>query len=169
MGNSAKKIIGRNVRQIRKSLGLSRHNFSILTGLSKGTVYNIEHGNSGYNINLIDSITNFTKYSLQDISKADFKPSIALREKLINLYAKQIEFTKILTGIPEINYAINYKLLVGDFLETPKEISEIRVFFEKQGWYYKGTSLSNALKKIPEFIEIRKHESKGNTNLYLKK
>jgi hypothetical protein len=75
----------------------------------------------------------------------------------------------VLIQTPEIVYAIRYKLLKGDFLNKPKEIREVKGFFEGFGWTYKGPSISNALKRMPELIQIKKHESKGNTNVYLKK
>jgi hypothetical protein len=82
---------------------------------------------------------------------------------------KHSEFSHILNCSPEIVYAIEFKLLKSDFIDQPKEISQIKSFFERFGWKYSGTSISNALKRMPDLIEIRQHETKKNTNIYLKK
>lgn len=168
MSELAINIVGANVKAIRKALGLSQLNFSIVTGLSKASIVNIESGKKGYNLKLLESITSFTKYSLNDLSNRHFKPEVNLREKLSKLYRNN-EFSHLLNCTPEIVYAIEFKLLRSDFIDQPKEISQIRSFFEKLGWMYNGTSISNALKRRPDLIKIRKHESKGNTNVYLKK
>lgn len=168
MSELAINIVGANIKAIRKVLGLSQLNFSIVTGLSKASIINIESGKKGYNLKLLENITSFTKYSLNDLSNRYFKPEVNLREKLGKLY-KRSEFSHILNCTPEIVYAIEFKLLKSDFIDQPKEISQIRSFFEKLGWKYNGTSISNAMKRRPDLVEIRKHENKGNTNIYLKK
>lgn len=165
MSELAINIVGANVKTIRKALGLSQLNFSIITGLSKATVINIESGKKGYNLRLLENITSFTKYSLNDLSSKHFKPDTNLRDKLAKLY-KHSEFSHLLNCTPEIVYAIEFKLLKSDFIDRPKEISEIKSFFQKLGWTYSGTSISNALKRRPNLIEIRKHDSKANTNVY---
>ena len=168
MSELAINIVGANVKAIRKALGLSQLNFSIVTGLSKASIINIESSKNGYNLKLLESITSFTKYSLNDLSNKYFKPDVNLRDKLSKLY-KHSEFSHILNCPPEIVYAIEFKLLKSDFIDQPKEISQIKSFFERFGWAYSGTSISNALKRRPDLIEIRKHESKGNTNVYLRR
>lgn len=165
MSELAINIVGANVKSIRKSLGLSQLNFSIITELSKASIINIESGKKGYNLKLLENITSFTKYSLSDLSNNNFKPDTNLRDKLAKLY-KNSEFSHMLNCTPEIVYAIEFKLLKSDFIDQPKEISEIKSFFQKFGWTYSGTSISNALKRRPNLIEIRKHDIKANTNVY---
>ncbi|HEY1061647.1 MAG TPA: helix-turn-helix transcriptional regulator [Daejeonella sp.] len=168
MSELAINIVGANVKAIRKALGLSQLKFSIVIGLSKASIINIESGKKGYNLKLLESVTSFTKYSLNDLSNKYFKPDANLRNKLGKLY-KHSEFSHILNCSPEIVYAIEFKLLKSDFIDQPKEISQIKSFFERFGWKYSGTSISNALKRMPDLIEIRQHETKKNTNIYLKK
>jgi transcriptional regulator with XRE-family HTH domain len=170
MNNYSRTIIGKNIKSIRLTLGLSQLNFSILTGLSKATIVNIESGKKGYNLDLLENIIDFLGYSLSDLASKDFSPKENVRERLIDTYkSKRPEYYRVLIQTPEIVYAIRYKLLKGDFLNKPKEIREVKAFFEGFGWTYKGPSISNALKRMPELIQIKKHESKGNTNVYLKK
>ncbi|WP_158994157.1 helix-turn-helix domain-containing protein [Mucilaginibacter sp. L196] len=169
MNDFSRSIIGKNVKSLRLSLGLSQLSFSILTGLSKPTIVNIESEKKGYNLNLLDKIIEFSDYSLSDLSSKDFILNTNIREELIEKYrSKRPEYYNILTQTPEIVYAIKNKLLVYDFIETPREIREIKKFFEKYGWNYKGTSISNALKRMPKLIQIKRHETKGNTNVYSK-
>ena len=169
MSITARSIIGKNVRAIRKKLGLSLLNFSILTDLSKATIVNIENGRNGYNLNLLDNILNFTKYHLKEITNNDFKPKDEIRDKLINLYAKNDQFYTILNSTPEISYAFNNKILNSTFLDTPKEIKEIRDYLKLFNWNYKGTSISTALKRMPDLIKIEPHPTKKGTFVYSKR
>ncbi|MFA4870212.1 MAG: helix-turn-helix transcriptional regulator [Pedobacter sp.] len=169
MSDLIRNIIGRNVKSIRKSLNLSLLNFSILTGISKASIVNIESGKKGYNLNLLDSILSFTTYTLKELSTQNLVVPYDLREKLLELYKNDLVTFNLLSQTPEIGYAVSAKLLPSTFLKTPKEIGQIKTFFEEFGWIYLGTSISNVLKGMPDSIEIRKHETKKNTNVYLKK
>ena len=130
MSKLSRDIIGKNVRAIRKKMGISLLNFSMLTDLSKATIVNIETGKNGYNLNIIDKIISFTKVSLKELSDEKFEPADNLRETLLELYLKNDLFYSILNKKPEIIYAINNKILIGDFLEDPKEIREIRSYLK---------------------------------------
>jgi transcriptional regulator with XRE-family HTH domain len=169
MGDSSRKLIGRNVKAIRKALGLSQLTFSILTGISKASIINIESGKKGYNLNLLDNIIAFSRYSLNDLSNPEFIPENDLREILAKIYKNHPTYFKILNQTPEIVYAVINKLLKDDFLNSPKEINDVKKYFEQFGWFYKGPSISNALKRMPKLVEINKHSIKKNTNIYLKK
>ncbi|MBB5647662.1 helix-turn-helix domain-containing protein [Pedobacter cryoconitis] len=168
MSNLVRNIIGNNVKSLRIALGLSLLNFSIVTELSKASVINIESGKTGYNLNLLDNIILFSRQSLSDLSNENYVPTDDLRDKLINHYKNNPEFISILSQTPEIVYAVKYKLLKSDFINSPKEINEIKIFFEQFGWKYLGTSISNTLKRLPAKILISKHPSKKNTHVYSK-
>lgn len=168
MSNLVRNIIGKNVKSLRIALGLSLLDFSIVTGLSKASVINIESGKTGYNLNLLDNIILFSRQSLNDLSNENYTPIENLRDTLIHHYKHNPEFTGILSQTPEIVYAVKYKLLKSTFINEPKEINEIKVFFEQFGWKYLGTSISNTLKRLPDKILIGKHPSKKNTHVYSK-
>jgi transcriptional regulator with XRE-family HTH domain len=169
MSKLSRDIIGNNVRAIRKKLGLSLLNFSILTELSKATIVNIETGKKGYNLNIIDNIIKFTKISLKELSDENFAPQDDFRERLLALYTKHNDFYAILNKKPEILYAINNKLIVGEFLTSPKEIRDIRSYLLTFGWDYNGTSISIALKRMSSLITIEPHPTKKSTFVYSKK
>lgn len=168
MDKPSRKIIGENVKSIRKLLNLSQLEFSIITGLSKPSIINIESGNTGYNLDLLEKIISFSTYPLSELSKRGFIPAINLREDLIEKYKKNPIYN-ILNKQPSIVYAIKYKLLTSEFLNQFRETNEIKKYFEKLGWQFHGPSITNALTRMPSLIECKKHDSKINTNLYRRK
>jgi len=169
MRTEIKQIIGINIRTLREGLGLSQLEFSNIVGISRASLINIESGKTGYNINLLDNILTFSNYKLQDLSTQIFHVPNDLRDKLANLYKKNPSIYTLLNRKPSIVYAINYKLLPSSFLDSPKEINEIKSFFENLKWSFNGPSIQNALKRMPEHIIIQKHITKKNTYLYSKR
>ncbi|TDE13215.1 MULTISPECIES: helix-turn-helix domain-containing protein [Dyadobacter] len=169
METSVRKIIGRNVKALREALGLSQMKFAILIGMSRASVINIESGKNGYNLNLLDNILTFSNYRLEDITKQSFEMPENIREILAEHYKESLDLYATLTEKPTIVYAINYRLMKSHFLDHPKEINEIKVFFENIGWSFKGTSIQNALKRMPQLILIEKHKLKENTFVYSKR
>lgn len=169
MSKLARIIIGNNVKQIRKELALSLLNFSILCGLSKASIVNIEAGKNGYNLNLLDKITTFTGYSLKDLSDENFLPDSNLRDSLLLVYKNNHTIHTILTHQPNIVYAINHKILNSQFLDVPKEIREIKELLNEIVWDYNGVSISVALKRMPDLIKIEPHPSKKGTFIYSKR
>lgn len=167
--SKARVIIGNNVKKVRKELALSLLNFSILCSLSKASIVNIEAGKNGYNLNLLDSISDFTKYSFKELSDENFKPSRNLREKLLEAHKQNNTFHTILNQKPNIAYAITNKILNSRFLDTPKEIREVKEYLGRMGWIYNGVSISVALKRMPDVIKIEPHPTKKGTFLYSKK
>ncbi|CAH0280567.1 hypothetical protein SRABI27_03762 [Pedobacter sp. Bi27] len=164
-----KIIIGKNIKLIRTSIGLSLQDFSIVAEISKTSLVNIEKAKTGYNLNLLEKITTLTGYSLHQLSEERFKPSPNLREDLVLLHSNNLQVKSILTKTPEIVYAVKNKLLSSDFLDKPKEIKEISNFFKKYNWFFKSSAITNALTRMPNKIEVKRHETKKNTNIYLKK
>jgi transcriptional regulator with XRE-family HTH domain len=170
MGNTSRNIIGKNIKSARNLLGLSQLNFSMLTSLSKTTIVNIESAKTGYNLDLLENIINFLDCTLSEISSKDFEPNEKLKEVLTIKYKfSRPDYVEILNKAPKIVYAIKFKLLKGDFIDSPKETNEIKEYFEKFGWKYRGSSISNALQRMPKNISVRNHEKKANTKLYQKK
>jgi len=169
MSKKARSIIGNNVRQIRKALGLSLLDFSILCELSKASIVNIEAGRNGYNLNLLDNIVSFTRFSLKELSDESFKPGASLRDNLIKHYKSNHQFFAILSSKPNIVYAIKHKILGGTFLDQPKEIKEIKAYLDGFGWDYKNVSISVALKRMDSLIDIQLHPTKKGTSIYSRK
>jgi transcriptional regulator with XRE-family HTH domain len=165
MKSVSRKIIGKNIKNLRLLLGLSQYNFATLVELSKATIVNIESAKKGYNLDLIDKISDFTGYSMSQLSNDTFKANIQIRENLIEKYRNKSSY-RVLVTTPEIVYAVKYKLLESDFFKSPKEIKEIREFFKTFGWLYKGPSISNVMKRRQKDILITPHPLKLNTKRY---
>lgn len=166
---SIRQLIGRNVKLIRAALALSQGNFALVAGISRASLINIESGTNGYNLNLLDKILLFSEFRLENLSKSDFTVPNNYREKLISHYRNEPTIFLILNKKPSIVYSIEHKLLGSSFFDTPKEIHQIKDFFEKLGWSFQGTSIQNALKRMPDKINIEDHDTKKNTFLYSKK
>ncbi len=161
-----KEIIGKNLKQLRNASGLSQHTLSYLVDISKRTIANVESGKTSYDLELLDKLLSFFNYELETIRRKDIEIPIDFRERLIKHHKTNKALSNLLNEPPSIVYAIVFKLLRSDFINQPREINQIKSFFERFGWTYKGTSISNALKRMPDLIEIRKHENKANTNVY---
>ena len=169
MDNSS-KIISNNIIELRDSLGLSQKSFALLSKISRPTLVNIESGKKSFKVKSLDGIVNFTKIPLEKLSRQDFKPSEKLRDEILQIYKNNPEIYVILNDTPSIPYCIKYKILKTDFLDIARERREIIKFiFDSYGWKINGNSLTNTLKRMPDLIEIRPHESKRNTNVYLRR
>lgn len=170
MTSLSRVIIGSNIKAIREALGLSQHDFSIVTDVSKRTIANIESAQSGYNLDLLDKILSFLNLKLKQVADDEFMIPHNFRETIINLHKKSgSPAVEILSKTPSIVFVINHILLKKDLLVSPMEIHQIKNIFKTYGWEYKSSSISNALKRMPEFIEITKQDEKKNTFVYSRK
>ena len=166
MERTIRKIIGANVKALREASGLSQIKFAILTGLSRASIVNIETGRAGYNIDLLNDILAFYNYKLEDISRDYMRIPDNLRDILAKYHKDDLGRWVTLSEKPTIAYAIKYRLLKTPFLDNPKEISEIKFFFDQIGWRFLGTSIQNALKRMPNLIIVENHPTKANTYMY---
>jgi transcriptional regulator with XRE-family HTH domain len=169
MSKFIRSTIGKNVKAIRLSLNLSQLNFSLLANLSPASIVNIESGKTGYNLNLLDNIISFTGHSLSDLSNEKLEVSYKLRDKLIEVYKNDPTINNLLDTIPDVKYAVLYRLLPGTFLEEPREVNQVRRYFSELNWDYKRASISFVLNSMPDKIQVMPHPTKKNTNLYLKR
>ena len=110
MEGFSKKIIGKNVKLIRKSLSLSQLKFSELVNLSKPSIINIESGNKGYNIDLLNRIALVTGFTINEISNAEFKIPDSFRENLIEKFKKDLKYFALLNKKPNIVFVVKTKL-----------------------------------------------------------
>ncbi|RZJ76914.1 MAG: XRE family transcriptional regulator [Flavobacterium sp.] len=159
-------IISKNIIELRDALGLSQKDFALLAHISTSTLVNIESGKKSFRLKSLDGIINFSTVEMEELSKVDFQPPENLRETLTKIYKSEPDVYVILSREPSIPYCIKYKMLSTNFLDTPKETNEIKSFFSKQGWNFKGNSLHTALKRLPLLIKIAAHPKKEATNLY---
>lgn len=162
-------IVGKNVKALREEIGISQHDFSSIIDISKRSLASIELGATNISADLLASISSFYNLSLDDLSNTELKVSENFRDEIINLHKNNPAYQIVLKKRPNLNYAINFKLLRTSFLNKSKEITDIKQFFEKHGWVYLGTSISNALKREKDKIQIDVHPTKKGTFIYSRK
>lgn len=167
--SSSIEIISKNIIKLRDSLGISLKGFSELGNISPATLVNIESGEKSFRLKSLEKINEVTGVSLQELLGENFSPSKNLREKLIKKYAKNTEISVILNAPPTLQYSIKHKVLSTDFLISPKEINDIKIFLAEKGISHKGNSIHTALKRMPDLIKIEPHPSKKGTFVYSKR
>ncbi|MFC5282021.1 helix-turn-helix domain-containing protein [Pedobacter alpinus] len=170
MSNLNRTVIGLNIKKLREKLGLTQLEFSIVTTIGIRTIANIEAGDGKFSIDTLSKILEFFNVDTSFINNEEMVIADNFRERLIEYHTdKKSDCLGILTKKPKIVYAIKNELLSSDLLNKPREIHEIQSFFNSLGWEFIGSSITNALIRMSDLIETRKHKSKGNTNVYLKK
>lgn len=164
-------FIGKNVKMLREAIALSQHDFSLLLEISKRSIANIESGKKNIDVELLRKIKSvFFMYSRDQLCNDFIKITNDLKEQIIKHFKNsKPELAILLAKTPTIVYAIKFKLLQSEFFDDFRETNEIKKYFEKFGWEYAGTSITNALTRMPELVESKRHENKGNTNLYRKR
>ncbi len=168
MNRLDKTILGKNVKALREAVGVSQHDFSALIDISKRSLANIELGTTNISADLLSNISSFYNLTIDELTAKDLKIQNCFREKIIEYHEDNDAYLIILNKRPNLTYAINHKLLNSGFLEKQREVNEIKLFFEKLGWNYLGTSVSNALKREKSKIKIEPHRSKKGTFVYSK-
>lgn len=170
MSHLNRQLIGVNIKKIREFLGLSQLEFSIVTTIAIRTIANIEEGKGKFGIETLSKILEFFNTDTTFLNQQNMIIPENFGENLIEYHTNnRSENLGILTKKPKIVFAVKNYLIPSDLLDTPREIYEIQSFFASLGWEFIGSSISNALIRMPKLIEVRKHESKGNTNVYMKK
>ena len=164
-------FIGKNVKSLREAIALSQHDFSLLLEISKRSVANIESGEKNIDVELLRKVKSlFFMYSRDQLCNDKIEIPHNLKEQLIKHFKDvKPEVVILLNKMPSIVYAIKFKLLRSDFIDQYRETNEIKKFFERFGWEFEGTSITNALTRMPDLIESKRHISKGNTNVYKKR
>ncbi|WP_461789684.1 helix-turn-helix domain-containing protein [Pedobacter sp.] len=162
-------LFGRNVKILREALGISQHDFSSLIDISKRTLANIEAGATNISIDLLSAISSFFGLSIDSLSDPKLLVPSNFRDKVKELHKNKSAYQIILNKKPNLTFAINQLLLPSSFLNAGREINEVKLFFEKLGWEYLGTSISNALKRQKNKIKIESHPTKKGTFVYSKK
>lgn len=163
------ELTGKNIKLLREAAGLSQHDLSILTEISKRTIANIESGNLA-GVGKLNTLTEFLNANLSDLQEEHFVAPTNFRKALQNFHKGNNPLAvTILNHPPSIVWAIKWHLIPSKYLETPREIGEIRSFFEKEKWSYLATSISTALSRMQDEVLVVKHPEKKGTFLYTSK
>ncbi|MCW3120132.1 MAG: helix-turn-helix protein [Chitinophagaceae bacterium] len=162
--------IARNLKKLRDALDLSQDSLATLLGISESTVSNIETCKRDISLKTFGVLEAFFyMYSSDELGKTEIEIVENLREKMAEHFKEILpHYVNLLETTPSIVFAIKYKLLAGDYIKNFKEMNKITEFFKTLGWDFDGPSVHNALKRKPQWVEVRKHPTKRGTFEYRK-
>lgn len=173
MANYNKEILKENVLQLIEYAGLTDEQFVNIIDISVRKLQylkNNEVDKAKFTIEDIEKISILFNRDFIDITTKSIQVSSDFRNELLNTHRGNIEYTKILEDRPSIPYAIKFVLVEDlEFQNTKLEVKHILKIFQKYGWVYKSSSVSNELKKLVNIIHSETHPSKKLTNLYSRK
>jgi DNA-binding XRE family transcriptional regulator len=163
-----KPFFGANVRRLRKHLGLSQYTFALFLEISLKTLSTIENEKSKVKIETARLIRNkFSMYTLDDLCENPLEIPEDLRQQLVEKIKVEREDLVIYLSTPKLIDAINGKLLNSVFFHEYREIKHIKIFFQSLGWFYDGSSISLALKRLSEKGSVNSIRQKGKKNIFL--
>lgn len=160
-------ILTENINLLIEASGLTDETFSNMMGFSLRKLKYIRKGNA--NIKLIDLVKISDFFQAKDLTSKIVSVDANLRSKLLKIHKGNKEYEKHLEEAPTIVYAIKQSLLKGNNIRFPAQIRDIKEAFRKQGWDYNSSSISTALKRMPDLIKIEPHPTKKGTFVYSKR
>lgn len=168
-----RQLLGLRIKSLREEIGLSQHDLASATGLSSGTIANIEGGKANSGFSQILSILYFFGYEIEAIAGEEFVcPNEGVLRKQITAFHKNRESASVLVYLekqPSINYAIKKRILKSSLLDTPQRIQTIKEYLKKEyGWVYKSSSITNTLSALANegLISIENHATSKIWKVY---
>lgn len=170
MNDFNRELTKENIFRLLSYSGLTDEQFANILGVSIRWLEYIKNDTYDFKIPEIEKASKFFNLPFYNITSKQLVISKNLRENLVAVHKNNTEYLKPLLDTPSIPYAIEFKLLDDpDFQGKELEVKEINKIFEKSGWSFASSSLSNGLKQMGEFIQYRKSPYKEGTHLYSKK
>lgn len=157
-------IFTENLNMLIEYSGLTDESFSNMMGFSLRKLKYLKRGTGSLKVQELEKISGF--FQIKKLTTKKIIVERNLRGKLLKIHAKNEEYKKPLEERPTIVYAIKRILLADEKFNHPAEVRTIRDFFKKQGWDYNSSSISTALKRMPDKIKIEPHPSKKGTFVY---
>jgi len=157
-------ILAENINLLVEASGLTDETFSNMMGFSLRKLKYMRKGNT--NLKLIDLVKISDFFQIKDLTSKIVVIDGNLRSKLLKIHKGNKEYEKHLEEAPTIVYAIKQCLLKVGYVNFPAQIRDIKQAFRKQGWEYNSSSISTALKRMPDLIRIEQHPTKKGTFLY---
>jgi len=156
----------KNILNLIDASGLTENQFAEMMNLSIRKWRYIKKGRVDLKLSDIEKIGNFFYVSVSQLSGTNFKVRNDLRHFLLEKYKNNTEYRAHLEKKPSLIFAIKYVLLsYRGFLE-PMEVKDIQLYFKSLNWEFKSSSISNALIRLREEIDIQPHPSKTKTFTY---
>lgn len=164
------KIASSNILKLLHNSGISDEEFANLIEISIRWFKYIKSGQYFFKDSEIKTACEFFGQKIKYIGDRSFEVGNDLRDYLIKIHRNNDRYSAIVNSDPTIPYAIEFKLLNDpDFQKGKLEVKEINKIFNKYGWDFKSSSLSNALKKMNKYIKYEISPDKKGTHLYSKK
>jgi len=158
-----------NINKLIDATGLSDVSIANMLNLSIRKLKYLKRGKVKLKLIDIELFTNFFNVSIHDLSKINFKTNSQIRERLKEKYRGNVEYVIHFEQTPTITYSIQYVLINSPLFKKPMEIKDIRSLLKSRGWIYRSSSISQALARQTELVEIQNHPTKKKTFLYSKK
>ena len=159
-------ILTENINLLIEASGLTDETFSNMMGFSLRKLKYMRKGNASLKLSDLNKIGEF--FQVKDLTSKKVTVDANLRSKLLKIHKGNKEYEKHLEEPPTIVYAIKQSLLKDNNISFPAQIRDIKEVFKKQGWEYKSSSISTALKRLPNLIKIVPHPTKKGIFLYSK-
>jgi len=168
-----RQLLGHRIKSLREEIGLSQHDLASATGLSSGTIANIEGDKANSGFSQILTILYFFGYEIEEIAGKEFVcPNEGVLRNRIQEFHKNSESASVLVYLekqPSINYAIKKRILASTLLDTPQRIQTIKEYLKKEySWTYKSSSITNTLSALASegLISIENHAKNKNWKIY---
>lgn len=170
MNNIDPKIASDNILKLLHNSGISDEEFANLIEISIRWFKYIKSGQYFFKDSEIKIACELFGQKVKHIGDRLFEADNDLRDYLIKIHRNNDRYSAIVNKDPTIPYAIEFKLLNDpDFQKRKLEVKEINKIFNKYGWDFKSSSLSNALKKMSKYIKHETSPDKKGTHLYSKR
>ncbi|MBK1439688.1 hypothetical protein JHJ32_06815 [Parapedobacter sp. ISTM3] len=165
-----KELTRENIFLLLYYSGLTDEQFSNILSISLRWLRYIKSGKYDFKIEEIERAAKFFNRSFNSITSKSLTIPKNLRSLLIDIHKNNTEYLTPLLANPTIPYAIEFQLLEApEFKNDALEVKQISKIFEKAGWKFKSSSISNALKQMSNLIVSEPHPTKGGTNVYSRK
>ena len=162
-------IILKNIINLIDASGITENHFAEMMNLSIRKWRYIKKGRVDLKLSDIEKIGNFFSVSVSQLSSTNFKVRNDLRHFLLQKYKNNTEYRTHLETKPSLMFAIRYVLLNYPGFIEPMEIRDIQKYFKTFNWEFSSSSISNAMIRIREDINIQPHASKNKTFIYYAK
>lgn len=167
MANLNKELIRQNIFQLLGDSGLTDLAFANLLNLSEKQIRLIKKKKAEFSIDDINKACDFFRKTINNLNSKKIEVDFNLRDKLILVHKKTLEYRVLLEDSPSITYAINYELIHDEEFRTKGlGVSQIKEVFKKRGWNFESSYISTAMARNADQIKSIPNPKREGWNLY---
>jgi transcriptional regulator with XRE-family HTH domain len=167
--NKEKKEIGGRIRKLRELLSLTQLQLGKAVKISKGTIASMESG-KGFTGDYLLAVVHFFSMDLSEFTQYNqtLPDELELRTRIKKYHQKNKSTAyKILDEEPNLNAIIEFRLIKGDFLKTPRTVNEIVNYCNAEyNLKYNSSVVSQALINATNAGFLRRIKGRGRNYLY---